>query len=88
MIRTQIQLTDRQAFLLKEEARKRGVSVAELIRQGVDTILDGNIPIDRDELRRRALSLSGKFHSGLPDLSVNHDKYLAEDISSQLEDEL
>ncbi len=79
MIRTQIQLTDRQAFLLKEEARKRGVSVAELIRQGVDRILYQNRPINVVELRQQALALSGKFHSGVNDLAVNHDYYLAED---------
>lgn len=79
MIRTQIQLTDRQAFLLKEEARKRGVSVAELIRQGVDRILHHDQPINIAELRQRALALSGKFHSGVSDLAVNHDYYLGQE---------
>ncbi len=34
--------------------------------------------IDREELRRRALSVVGAFSSDVDDLSVNHDKYLAE----------
>lgn len=80
MVRTQIQLTDRQAFLLKQEAQRQGVSVAELIRRGVNKILDQEKTIDRDALRKRALALSG-YHSGLSDLSTNHDKYLAEEYN-------
>ena len=34
--------------------------------------------IDREERRRRALSIIGAFSSGVDDLSVNHDHYLAE----------
>ena len=34
--------------------------------------------IDREERRRRALSIIGAFSSGVDDLSVNHDEYLAE----------
>ncbi len=34
--------------------------------------------IDREERRRRALSIIGAFSSDVDDLSVNHDKYLAE----------
>jgi hypothetical protein len=39
MIRTQIQLTEEQARRLKAMAAERGTSVAELIRQGVDDLL-------------------------------------------------
>ncbi len=85
MVRTQIQLTDRQAFLLKQEALRQGVSIAELIRQGVNIILDRRQPIDREELKRRALALSGKYHSGLSDLSINHDQYLAEEYIPSVE---
>jgi hypothetical protein len=35
MVRTQVQLTERQMNALKAMAHKRKVSVAELIRQGV-----------------------------------------------------
>ena len=34
--------------------------------------------IDREERRRRALSIIGAFSSGVDDLSVTHDHYLAE----------
>ncbi|MCK7482667.1 MAG: hypothetical protein M0C28_40250 [Candidatus Moduliflexus flocculans] len=31
------------------------------------------------ELRRRAIEAAGRFESGTPDLSVSHDRYLAEE---------
>lgn len=34
---------------------------------------------DMAELRRRAIAAAGRFESGLPDLSVDHDRYLAEE---------
>ena len=38
MIRTQVQLTEEQARALRNLASARQVSVAELIRQSVDTL--------------------------------------------------
>jgi len=78
MVRTQIQLTERQTQRLKALAKERGVSMAELIRQSVDTLLDSPETIDREERKRRALSIIGMFRSDVPDLSTNHDEYLAE----------
>lgn len=34
--------------------------------------------IDRAELRRRAIAAAGRFESGAPDLSTEHDKYLTD----------
>ncbi len=34
---------------------------------------------DIGELRRRAVEAAGRFASGVPDLSVDHDRYLAEE---------
>lgn len=34
--------------------------------------------LPRQELKRRAAALSGRFRSGLPDLSAEHDRYLVE----------
>ena len=39
MVRTQIQLTEEQVNSLKRLANKLHVSLAELVREGVDTIL-------------------------------------------------
>lgn len=33
---------------------------------------------DMAELRRRAIAAAGKFESGVPDLSVEHDRYLTD----------
>ena len=80
MIRTQVQLTERQMNALKALAHKRKVSVAELIRQGVDLVISGPEPISHEERVRRALSIVGKFsdEDGATDVSINHDKYLDE----------
>ena len=78
MIRTQVQLTEEQARALKSLATARQVSVAELIRQGVDTLIQSSGAIDAAERRRRAIAAAGRFHSGASDISANHDEYLAE----------
>jgi Ribbon-helix-helix protein, copG family len=80
MVRTQIQLTEEQAKALERLAAARQVSIAELIRQGVDTILRSNTGIDLDEKRRRAIAAAGRFRSGKRDISGKHDKYLSEAI--------
>ncbi len=79
MVRTQIQLTEKQARELKELAAKQHVSVAELIRQSIDATLRSLESPSREEIWRRAKAASGRFSSGYSDISINHDKYLAED---------
>lgn len=76
MVRTQIQLTEQQAQALKEIAARQGVSMAELIRESVDRIIDER---ERKEKWRSALATMGRYRSGLSDVSANHDEYLAED---------
>jgi hypothetical protein len=78
MIRTQVQLTEEQAQALKNLASARQVSIAELIRQGVDTLIRSSGEIDIEERRRRAIAAAGRFHSGASDISAKHDEYLAE----------
>ena len=78
MIRTQIQLTEEQAKAIKTLAMKRNTSVAELIRQSVDELLQKAVGTDIAERRRRALAAAGRFHSEKTDISTNHDDYLAE----------
>ena len=77
MIRTQIQITERQARTLKKLALRRGVSMAELIRQAIDTITEGD---DEAARWRRATAAIGRFCSGRSDISERHDDYLAEDF--------
>lgn len=75
MVRTIIQLSEDQAKVLKERAKAQGVSVSELVRQGVDLVLGSRI--SDAEMRRRAKAAVG-FINDKPDLSINHDKYLSQ----------
>ena len=78
MVRTQIQLTESQAERLKQAAVREGVSMAALIRRGVDSLLASNQPISRSDRRRRALAAVGRFSSREGDLSGRHDEYFAD----------
>lgn len=82
MIRTQIQLTEKQAKILKDMAKAKKVSVAELIRQGIGLLLKNSSIVDTDERKKRALQAIGKFRSGMTDVSEKHDEYLGKDLSS------
>ena len=78
MVRTQIQLTEQQAESLKAAAARRGVSMAELIRQSIDQMLEKSGELSARELRLKAAAAAGRFKSGQGDVSVRHDNYLAE----------
>ncbi len=78
MVRTQIQLTEEQLKALKKIATALQLSVAELIRRAVDTMIKTNPAADPDDRRRRALEIAGKFSSGRSDISRKHDAYLSE----------
>jgi hypothetical protein len=77
MVRTQIQLTNQQARRLRAEARDRGLSLAEVIRQYVDLGLSAEAP-NRDALYDRAAALVGRFHDlhDAADIARHHDRYL------------
>lgn len=79
MNRMQVQLTEEQTEGLKRLASERGVSLAELVRQGVDLVLRGATSVSRDQLKARSLAGLGKFRSGIGDLSARHDAYVAEE---------
>ena len=74
----QIQLTEAQLSKLREIARAQGRSLSDLIRESVDRYVATERPIDREEQKRRALAVIGKYQSGVSDLGSNHDKYLDE----------
>ena len=78
MVRTQIQLTEAQSKALKTMAAQQNLSVAELIRQGVDFYLRTCGTVSQEDRRQRALKAVGRFRSGQTDLSEKHDEYLAE----------
>lgn len=76
MVRTQIQLPEQQLKRIKELARTRGISMAELIRQGMEYYLDLQGPLDPTERVERAIQAAGRFGSGQSDVSQEHDRYL------------
>jgi hypothetical protein len=77
MTRTIISLTDAQARHLRRVAHARGTSMAAVIRDAIDEIPEEALT-DRDVLIERALAVSGKYHSGLHDVSSNLDDYLVD----------
>ncbi len=68
----QIYLRPDQDKALRQMAQTEKVSIAELVRRGVDRLLT-EVPPEQDPL----LKLSGIGTSGIRDLSENHDYYLA-----------
>ncbi|MDQ7031432.1 MAG: ribbon-helix-helix protein, CopG family [Desulfonauticus sp.] len=68
---TQIQLTERQRELLEQLAEAQNISFKEIIKQAIDDFLK----------TQKAIKAAGRFNSGVPDLSENHDKYLEEAFS-------
>jgi predicted DNA-binding protein len=77
MVRTQIQLTEVQVTMLKEVALRQKRSMAQIIREAIDHMADTGELEDREKRRKRALNAAGRFHSGLKNLSENHDQYLS-----------
>mgnify|MGYP001562315022 CR=1 FL=1 len=81
MIRTQVQLSEAQVRRLREYAARQGISLAEAIRQAVETLPMGAPGASIEDRRARALAAAGRFHSGRKDLSSRHDEHLAEAYS-------
>jgi hypothetical protein len=78
MVRTQIQLDEKQLKALRLYSAETGRSVADLVREGVELYLRSQQRPSRAEQVRRAIAATGKFSSGTADGSANHDRYLAE----------
>jgi hypothetical protein len=78
MIRTQIQLRDDQAEQLRDLAAQEGISMAELVRQGVDRLLREASGTRRSGTRLDALTVAGRFDSGMPGIARHHDDELAD----------
>ena len=84
MRRTQVQLTDEQLGRLRELAERQGRSVAEVIRESVDSYI-ARAERDREELYERARSIIGKYE-GPADLAENHDEYHVQAIEEHIEE--
>lgn len=82
MIRTQVQMEEDQIEWLRAEAGARGVSVSQLIREGV-TLFRAREERFPEEKKKRGLAAVGRFSSGASDVSERHDDYLAEAFSKE-----
>ena len=82
MVRTQIQLTEAQAAILKRMAARQRKPIAALIREAIDQMMDSGASSDRQARLEKARAAAGKFGSGSHDLSANHDRYLTEAFNS------
>ena len=76
MVRTQIQLTEAQASRVKRIARRRGVSMATVVRDAIDRLEDGS-EAQHAHTWARFRSAVGTFHGGGGDVSGRHDDALA-----------
>lgn len=80
MVRTQIPLTDDQARAVRELAEREGRSVADIVRECLDARLRSSQG-ERQEVKQRAVAVTGRFFSGISDLGKNHDQYAAESFA-------
>ena len=80
MVTRNIELTEEQDRLLEEVATDQGRTVSEVVREKMDEFLRAQVQPLQEELKRRAVALSGRFRSGLSDLSTKHDRYLEETL--------
>jgi hypothetical protein len=78
MVRTQIQLSEKQASLVKTIAAEKGISVSEVVRRAIDSIDSYSLDNDAWQRCEHALEAVGKFSSGTEDVSERHDEYLAQ----------
>ncbi|HXF56157.1 MAG TPA: ribbon-helix-helix protein, CopG family [Actinomycetota bacterium] len=73
MLRMQVQFTEEQAEALRREARRRGVSVAAVVRQAVDAALGAG---EEEACWRRAMAVVGSFADDERNVAREHDRYL------------
>ncbi|QLQ05216.1 MAG: ribbon-helix-helix domain-containing protein [Anaerolineae bacterium] len=69
----QVYLRPDQVDALRALARKRDVSLAELVREGVDRVI-ADLPIEDDPL----WDIVDLGASGIRDMAANHDRYLVD----------
>jgi hypothetical protein len=74
----QVYLRTYQLDALRALAKRRGESIASLVREGVDKLLQ-EVPPEEDPL----LEAIGLYDSGIGDLSEKHDEYLTQMIEEE-----
>jgi hypothetical protein len=74
----QVYLRSEQLDALRALSKRRGESIAGLVRKGVDRLLE-EVPPEEDPL----LEVVGIYDSGIGDLSEKHDEYLAQLVEEE-----
>ena len=74
----QIYLRSDQMDALRSLSKRRGKSMAKLVREGVDRIFE-EVPPEENPL----LDIIGIFDSGVGDLAEKHDAFLAKMIREE-----
>jgi hypothetical protein len=77
MKKTSIRLTEEQFANLRKTAILRGFSIAKVVRDAIDEFCR-NEEAQREDKRKRALEVAGRFRSGRGDVSKKHDAHLDE----------
>ncbi|MBI5216058.1 MAG: hypothetical protein HY960_09925 [Ignavibacteriae bacterium] len=80
MTQTLIELSDEQMKIIEEMATKRHLTIIEFIKEKLGQFLLNETRKPDVQQKQRALSVAGRFKSGLHDLSTRHDDYLAESL--------
>ncbi len=80
MVRLQIQLESSQHRQVRRQAKRLGVSVAEVIRRCVDVQMRADPSEGADDRARRALAAAGKYADpkGAKGVAADHAAALAE----------
>lgn len=73
MIRTQVQLTEKQAEAIRRIARRRGASLAAVVRDAVEATIQAE---ERDRAWQRALAAVGSVRGGRGNVAEDHDRHL------------
>lgn len=73
MIRTQIHMEERQIAWLRNKAKERGVSMSQLVREGIDLYRSMENRLT-PEKKRKALAAAGRYFSGKSEISIQHDE--------------
>ncbi len=84
--RTQVYFPAHLYRAVKEKAKKEDVSIAKIIRQAVEKEVGKEEHVnqmERDKAWEEFFKLAGIGKSREHDLSINHDKYLAEDLYNE-----
>jgi hypothetical protein len=80
-VKTELYLRAEHRSFLKEEAAKKGISLAELLQQIVDAYVDSSIEYPHS--REDYLKIVALGRSGRRIISEEHDRYIADTLRAK-----